>query len=113
MAFLNDYFTAINTHDYQQYFGLLDGQLQQGETAAKFRAGYRSTSDSAATLTALASPGAQTAASVTFTSHQLATDSPTHTGCTRWSITLYLDPQGSSYVIGTAPSSYHAFYQAC
>jgi hypothetical protein len=113
VAFLNAYFRAINNHNYQQYGRLLDTQLQQGETAAQFRSGYRSTKDSRATLTALASLGAQTAASVTFTSHQLAADSPTRTGCTHWNITLYLNPQGSSYVIGTSPSSYHASYQAC
>jgi hypothetical protein len=113
VTFLNNYFTAINHHDYQQYRSLLDAQLQQRETAAKFQAGFGSSSDSAATLTGLAAAGAQTAATVTFTSHQPAAGSPSHSSCTNWSITLYLSPQGGSYVIGTPPSSYHASYQAC
>jgi hypothetical protein len=113
VAFLNNYFTAINNHDYRLYRSLLDTQLQQGETAAKFRSGFGGSSDSAATLTGPASVGVQTAATVTFTSHQPPADTPTNTSCTLWNITLYLDPQGSSYVIGTPASSYHASYQAC
>jgi len=113
VAFLNSYFTAINNHDYQQYRGLLDAQMQQQETAAVFRAGYRGSHDSAATLTGLTSAGAQVAASVSFTSHQPAAVSPTHSGCTDWTITLYLTPQGGPYLIGSPPSGYHASYQAC
>ena len=114
VAFLNTYFTAINTHDYQQYRSLLSPRLQQAETEAEFRAGYRGTSDSAATLAGLAPQGPGiVAASITFTSHQPASDSPTHSGCTNWDITLYLEAQGNSYVIGSPPASYHASFQAC
>jgi len=113
VAFLNSYFTAINNHDYQQYRRLLDAQVQRQETAATFAAGYRGSHDSAATLTGLTSSGAQVAASVSFTSHQPAAVSPTHSGCTDWTITLYLTPQGGSYLIGSPPSGYHASYQAC
>jgi hypothetical protein len=113
VAFLNSYFTAINNHDYQQYRGLLDAQVQRQETAAKFATGYRGSHDSAATLTGLTSSGAQVMASVSFTSHQPAAVSPSHSRCTRWNITLFLTPHGGSYVIGSPPSGYHASYQAC
>jgi hypothetical protein len=112
-AFLNNYFTAINNHDYQKYRRLLDAQLRRQLTAGNFNSGYRATVDSAATLTALGASGSQVAAAVAFTSHQPPADSPTHTRCTRWTITLYLSPQGSSYVIGSPPSNYHASYHAC
>ena len=114
LAFLNNYFTAINTHNYQQYYGLLDSQQQHGITEGQFRSGYRDTRDSRATLVALG-PGAggTVAASVTFTSHQPAGDSPSHSRCTHWSTTLYLRHHGGTYVIGAPPASYHASYQAC
>ena len=113
VAFLNNYFTAINHHDYPKYRHLLDAQLRRQLTLGNFVAGYRQTADSAATLTALAASGSQVAATVAFTSHQPASDSPSHTRCTHWTITLYLNPQGNSYVIGSPPSNYHASYHAC
>lgn len=114
LAFLNTYFTAINTHNYQQYYGLLDAQQQRGITQGQFNSGYRKTRDSHATLVALGPAGGGViAASITFTSHQPAADSPSHTSCTDWDTTLYLRPQGGSYVIGAPPASYHASYHAC
>jgi flagellar basal body-associated protein FliL len=114
LNFLTSYFTAINNHNYQQYRSLLDAQRQAGLTQAGFDSGYQSTKDSDATLTALAPAGSGIiAASVSFTSNQPASDSPTSTTCTNWNITLYLESQGGSYLIGTPPSSYHAAYSAC
>jgi hypothetical protein len=114
LAFLNSYFTAINTHNYQRYHGLLDAQQQQQVSLGQFRSGYRDTRDSRATLVALGPAGGGTvAASITFTSHQPASGSPSHTGCTDWNTTLYLRPQGGSYVITAPPASYHASYHAC
>ena len=113
VAFLTSYFTAINTYDYQQYRRLLDAAVQRQETAVSFAAGYRGTRDSAITLTGLASSGAQVAASVSFTSHQPAANSPSHSKCTRWNITLFLTPKHGSYVKGTAPPGYQAVYRAC
>jgi hypothetical protein len=114
LAFLDSYFTAINTHNYQKYYGLLDTQQQRDVTQGQFDSGYRKTRDSHATLVALGPVGSGVvAASVTFTSHQPASDSPSHTSCTNWNTTLYLRHQGGSYVIGAPPASYHASYQAC
>lgn len=113
-TFLNSYFTAINDHSYRRYSTLLDRALRQGESAQDFYAGYNSTTDSKAMLTAISSigPGSASAA-VTFTSHQLPADSPSDTTCTDWNITLYLMQQGSRYVLRAAPSDYHAAYRAC
>lgn len=114
LAFLDDYFTAINTHNYQRYYGLLDAQQQSDVTQGQFDSGYHKTHDSHATLVALGPAGGGiTAASVTFTSHQPASGSPSHSSCTSWDTTLYLRHQGSSYVIGAPPASYHASYHAC
>jgi hypothetical protein len=113
-AFLDRYFTAINSHDYATYNSLLDPQEQKPDTRSSFNAGYGTTSDSAQTLTSIAgtASGAE-AATVSFTSHQNPADSPTKTSCTSWTITLYLQPNGSSYLIGPAPAGYHASYRAC
>jgi len=69
--FLDQYFAAINAHDYPSYLSLLSTQVQQGMTQAQFEKGYRSTADSDETLVGLstASTG-DLAAEVTFTSHQ-------------------------------------------
>lgn len=113
-AFLNKYFTAINNHNYRQYSALLDRALQQGQSAHGFYAGYNSTTDSKAMLTAISNIGpGSVGAAVTFTSHQLPADSPSDTACTDWNITLYLAQQGSRYVLRAAPSDYHAAYRPC
>jgi hypothetical protein len=113
-AFLGRYFTAINRHDFAQYASLLGPQLRQGLTAGQFSAGYRSTTDSAATLTGVTPAAAgDLAAAVTFTSRQQAVDSSDHSTCTNWNITLFLVPQGSGYVMAPPPSGYHASSQPC
>jgi hypothetical protein len=114
-AFLDQYFTAINTRDYQSYFSLLGPQLQQGMTQAQFEKGFRSTADSSETLVGVstASDG-DLAAEVTFTSHQNPADSPDHSdSCTNWDISLFLAQGGSGYTIDPAPSGYQASYQPC
>jgi hypothetical protein len=111
---LDRYFTAINTRDYAAYARLLDRQRRRHETAASFRSGYGSTTDSDETLTTISATGAgDVAASVTFTSHQKPADSLEHSSCTRWAITLYLVRHGTGYLIETPPSGYRASYQAC
>jgi hypothetical protein len=114
VALLDDYFAAINDHDFQQYRSLLGARMRKAETAAAFRARYLTTADSSATLIGLASgSGPGVAATITFTSHQPAADSPTRSACTSWQTTLYLHPKGKSYVIGEPPASYRAIYRAC
>ena len=114
LAFLNSYFAAINNHDYQQYVRLLDQQMQSSVSPGKFYAGSGSTTDSAATLTQI-SPSADgdVAATVVFTSHQEPSESPDHTACTNWTITIYLEPRGAGYVMMLPPPGYEASYQPC
>jgi hypothetical protein len=114
MALLRRYFSAINGHDYAAYAQLLDAQVLRLSPASAFSSGYGSTSDSDETLTgisALSSGGV--AAAVTFTSHQQPAESPDHSACNEWSITLFLVPQGAGYLIGLPPSWYQASYTSC
>jgi hypothetical protein len=114
VAFLNDYFTAINQHDYQRYSVLLGPLVRRVETAPVFSSGYRTTTDSAVTLTGISAPGGgRLAAAVTFTSHQAPADTPTRSGCTDWRIILVLAPQHGGLVLEPPPPGYHASYQAC
>jgi hypothetical protein len=113
-ALLNRYFTAINQRDYAAYASLYDQQLQQPQPESSFDAGYATTTDSAVTLTSISDTGSGgLAASVTFRSQQNPADSPDNSSCDQWSITLYLVPDGTRYLIGLPPSSYRASYQAC
>ncbi len=113
-ALVNSYFTAVNQHDYSAYIRLFDQQMQQQNPESSFDSGYATTTDSAETLTSISDTGSGgLAASVTFTSQQNPADSPDNSSCDQWSITLFLVPNGSGYLIGTPPSSYQASYQAC
>jgi hypothetical protein len=112
--FLADYFTAINNHDYQAYLALLDPAQAARESPARFAAGYGTTTDSDATLTAIADRGnGREAASVTFTSHQAPSASPDHSSCDVWQITLYLGPGDGGYLLRRPPSGYGAHVQSC
>lgn len=114
VAFLDDYFEAINDHDFRLYRSLLDASLRKSETAAIFSSGYGTTADSGATLVGLApGSGQAVAATITFTSHQSAADSRTKTTCTSWQTTVYLHLRGKSYVQGAPPASYRAIYRPC
>jgi hypothetical protein len=114
IALLDRYFSAINRHDYAAYAGLLDPQLLLRTSASAFYSGDGSTTDSGATLTGLSGLNAGgVAAAVTFTSRQQPADSPDHSACDDWSITLYLVPQGTGYLIGLPPAGYQASYTSC
>jgi hypothetical protein len=114
VTFLSDYFTAINQHSYPRYSVLLGPRVRQAETAPAFHAGYRTTTDSAITLTGISPAGAgQVAADVTFTSRQAAADSPSHSRCTYWQIILVLAPHHGGLVLEPPPPGYHASYRAC
>jgi hypothetical protein len=113
-ALVNGYFTAIDTRDYSAFASLLDQQALQQNPESTFDSGYATTADSAETLTRISDTGAGgLAASLTFTSRQSPADSPDDSPCDQWSITLFLVPNGTGYLIGTPPSSYQAAYQAC
>ena len=113
-TFLGQYFDAINAHDYAAYYGLESPQQQQGLTSTQFENGYGSTADSGETLQDVSvDANGDYVAQVTFTSTQDSAQSATGTGCTKWDISLYLIPNGTSYLIDAPPSSYHAAYAAC
>ena len=117
-ALLERYFHAINTHNYQEWSGLLDAQMQEPESS--FATGYATTQDTAETLSSLTETGGGgLAATVSFTSHQNPADSIYHMSCTVWTITLYLQPsygQSSAtggYLIGSPPPGYQPAHQSC
>jgi hypothetical protein len=113
-ALASQYFTAINTRDYLGYAGLFEPGAAPVANRHQFLAGYRTTRDSHETLVALApAGGGGWAATVTFTSHQDPADSATHTACTAWNVTMFLLPNGTSYLIGHHPAGYHASFRAC
>jgi hypothetical protein len=111
---LERYFTAINSRDYGTYSSLLDAQMRQLNPPGKFASGYATTRDSAETLTGITDTGSGgLAATVSFTSHQNPADSINNSSCTAWTITLYLRPQGSGYLIGAPPAGYQPAHQNC
>jgi hypothetical protein len=114
VTFLDEYFTAINSHDYQGYLALLSPQLQQGLTPEQFNSGYNSTVDSGETLQSISTAAdGDTAAAVTFTSHQNPNSANQEQSCTSWNITLFLGQGGGGYVKDQPPSGYHASSASC
>ena len=114
LAFLERYFTAINSHDYQAYASLLDRQVLEQSSPAKFYSGDGSTTDSEATLVGISQTNSGgLAAAITFTSRQQPADSPDQSACDAWSITLYLVADGSGYLLGLPPPGYQASYASC
>jgi hypothetical protein len=115
VGFLGKYFSAINSRDYRAYASLLGPQPRAELTRAAFIRGFRSTSDSGAKLRRIGTGASgDTVATVTFTSHQDPADSADRQqSCTRWRISLFLQPGGDGYLIGQAPAGYHASYSAC
>ena len=117
-AFLKTYFASINSRNYLVYSHLFIPQMR--ESAQHFAAGYRSTSDSNATLDGVSSIGGQIlAVTVTFTSRQNPADSPDHAACDRWNVVLAMTPAapgdsaGTGYVITRSPAPQAATAQAC
>jgi hypothetical protein len=114
-TFLDQFFDAINTHDYQSYMSLLTAPEQQGLTQEQFDNGYDSTTDSAVTLLSISTAtDGDLVANVTFTSHQDPAASPNQQeSCTDWNISLFLEQDGGEYLIDQPPPTYHATYAAC
>ena len=113
-AFVESYFAAINNRNYQAYTSLFARKGHSGETKEQFLANYSGTSDSNATLIALApTAGGGRAATITFDSYQAADISVTHTACTSWRITLYLESKGNTYLILTPPPGYRSSHLPC
>jgi hypothetical protein len=114
-TFASQYFSAINSHDFPAYYALLAPQAQQGETPKKFSKGFSSSSDSDEILTAISQAAyGDTAATLTFTSRQNASQAAASTGtCTDWTITLFLESNGTGYLDGPAPSTYRSVPKSC
>ena len=113
-AFLSRYFQAINARDYPAYRSMYDPASNPAQREAGFRAGYRTTQDSAITLAGLIPSGAGGwLATVTFTSHQDPSASPTGTSCDRWRVPYELAPAGATFVLEHVPPGYHASARSC
>ena len=102
-TFMAGYFDAINQRDYQSYLAAFDEQARPDYTRRKFLDEFGTTTDTAPSLTALNPAGGGLLATVTFTSHQSPAKSFTHTACTAWTLRLYLEASGASYLIGQPP----------
>jgi hypothetical protein len=113
-AYLNRYFAAINSRDYDTYQSLLDAQEQQGNSRSTFESGYATTKDSNEVLTGIEhTGGGRLTANVSFTSRQNPANSVDGSACNNWHISLYLVPYGTTYVMTAAPGDYHAGYSDC
>jgi hypothetical protein len=111
-ALLKTYFRSINSRDYVGYSRLFIPQMR--ESVQNFNAGYRTTTDSGATLADLSATGADgLAATVTFTSQQLPADSPDHASCDKWDVVLSLKPADGGYLITHSPAGYHPSVHPC
>jgi len=111
-ALVERYFSAINSHDYAAYNGIHDAKSQMAQST--FDSGYATTTDSAEELTAISDAGGgELAATLSFVSHQDPAKSINNSSCTKWTIMLYLLPQGNRYLITSTPPGYHAAYAGC
>lgn len=113
-AYLNRYFKAINTRSYSEYNSLLDAENQQSDSESSFNSGFATTKDSDEVLTGITGTGGGSLeANVSFTSNQSPADSVDQNACNNWRVSLYLVPQGNSYVMTAAPAGYKAVYTDC
>jgi hypothetical protein len=111
---LSHYFHGINSHDYTEYAGTLTAEQRAKQTPSEFDSGYSSTTDSKMTLTGLSGSGnGGLTATVTFTSRQSRAQSVDNSTCNAWTLNLYLVPQGTGYLIGSAPAGYQPTYSDC
>ena len=111
---LSHYFHGITTRDYAEYASTLNPAEQAKQSQSTFESGYSTTTDSGMTLTSLASDGAAgLVATVTFTSHQSPAQSVDRSACNAWTLSFYLVPQGTGYLIGPAPSGYQPSHSDC
>jgi hypothetical protein len=114
VTFLDEYFTAINAHDYQGYVALLSPQMQQAMTLGQFNSGYDGTIDSAETLNGISTAAdGDTVAALTFTSHQNPDSLNQEESCTNWSISIFLGQGANGYMIDPSPSDYRASSAPC
>jgi hypothetical protein len=114
VAYLDRYFSAINSHDYNAYQSLLDAGQQAQDPRSAFDSGYATTRDSSEVLTGIEETGGgRLTANVTFTSRQSPGSSVDGSACNNWQVSLYLVPRGSGYVKTATPPGYQARYTDC
>jgi hypothetical protein len=106
------YFDGINTHNFTEYSSALAPAMQAKNPQSSFSTGYATTTDSNETINSIAASGSDLTAVVTFTSHQSPGDSPDHSACNNYTLTLPLIPQGSGYAI-TVPAQGYAAWTDC
>ena len=98
---LSHYFHGINAHSYAEYASTLTPENQAKQPQSEFESGYSSTTDSGMTLTSLSGDSSSgLTATVTFTSRQSPAQSVDKSACNTWTLSLYLVPQGTGYLIG-------------
>ena len=105
------YFAAVNHRRYQAYASLF--ALRHRVTPRDFVWGYQTSHDSNVVLAGVAALKGGLKATVTFTSYQAPAQSPDHSSCIDWKITLFLHRTGATYLIGMPPPGYRAGLQAC
>jgi hypothetical protein len=110
-ALLVRYFAAVNHRQYQAYASLFAQRRRL--TPRHFAWGYQTSHDSNAVLVGIAARKGGLKATVTFTSYQDPAQSPDHSSCIDWRITLFLHRTGATYLIGIPPPGYRAGLQAC
>jgi hypothetical protein len=110
-ALLVRYFAAVNHRQYQAYASLFAQRRRL--TPRHFAWGYQTSHDSNAVLVGIAALKGGLKATVTFTSYQDPAQSPDHSSCIDWRITLLLHRTGATYLIGMPPPGYRPGLQAC
>jgi hypothetical protein len=110
-ALLVRYFAAVNHRQYQAYASLFAQRRRL--TPRHFAWGYQTSHDSNAVLVGISALKGGLRATVTFTSYQDPAQSPDHSSCIDWRITLFLHRTGATYLIGMPPPGYRAGLQAC
>jgi hypothetical protein len=110
-ALLVRYFAAVNHRQYQAYASLFAQRRRL--TPRHFAWGYQTSHDSNAVLVGIAALKGGLKATVTFTSYQDPAQSPDHSSCIDWRITLFLHRTGATYLIGMPPPGYRPGLQAC
>jgi len=113
-AFVTRYFTVINRHRYHAFLVLHVPELQAGLTRASFNSGYPGTVDTAVRLVSISTAAdGDTAAAVTFTSHQRPNVADHEESCTKWQISLFLTQGSGRYLLDRSPEGYQAASAPC
>lgn len=108
VALLTSYFDSINDRNYTTYRKLHSKGVRADLSEKEFVKGYKTTNDSEILISGLGpGPDGRLLASVDFVSHQAAADGPEDgETCTRWSVSKFLEKEGTAYRIGKSLKGY-------